>query len=310
MDVLTHGLAGALVARAVVGPGSWPVVAAAVAGALAPDVDVVARLWDPMAPITVHRTATHSFAGGLPLAGGVAGIVKLRARHLSFPALAGFAYLGVLSHIGLDLLTPFGTAALWPLSPRRFGLGWLYVLDPVVLGLVVGGLLLAWNWTGHRVAAPRWALWMLAAYALVAGMLGGFAVARWEGVLAARGIPSTRVAVVPSFPGPWRWVGVAETDVTLYRASFWLAGGSTPQLASFSKEPLDGLTDLEALPEVQAFRAFARVPWFTATADGDAQVVEFRDLAFQDHPFGGPMALRLRLDRSGAVTDIELGHKL
>jgi len=42
--------------------------------------------------------------------------------------------------------------------------------------------------------------------------------------------------------------------------------------------------------------------------DGDTQVVVYRDLAFEDHPFGGEMALRVSLDRSGAVRAIQLEH--
>lgn len=34
-------------------------------------------------------------------------------------------------------------------------------------------------------------------------------------------------------------------------------------------------------------------------------VVEFRELTFQDHPFGGPMVLRVRVDPSGAVQAVE-----
>ena len=63
MDIVTHGLAGALVAGAGGRRASWPLVAAAVGVALAPDLDVLARLWDPMAAITVHRTASHSLDG-------------------------------------------------------------------------------------------------------------------------------------------------------------------------------------------------------------------------------------------------------
>ena len=61
---------------------------------------------------------------------------------------------------------------------------------------------------------------------------------------------------------------------------------------------------------MRTFRAFARFPWWTVTIDGDLRRVEYRDLAFEDHPFGGPMALRIAVDRSGVVRDVDLGHKL
>ncbi len=310
MDIVTHGLAGALVARAVRPRTSWPGVVAAVGGGLAPDLDVIARLWDPMAAITVHRTMTHSLAGGLVVAALIAAVAKLRVRQLSFVGLAGFAYLGVLSHIGLDLLNPFGTAVLWPLTPRRFGLGWLYVLDPVLTGLVAVALVLASWVTAYRGAIPRWALALVAAYALVAGALGWVAEAQWKALLTDQVVAATRLAVVPTFPGPLRWVGVAETDRALYRAAFSVGNPSPPPLVIFAKEPRDGLAELDRTAAVRTFLAFARFPWRTVTTNGDLREIEYRDLAFEDHPLGGPMALRITVDRAGVVRGVDLGHKL
>ena len=310
MDIVTHGLVGVLAVRAFRSRTSWPVVAAAVGGALAPDLDGVAGLWDPMAPITVHRTMTHSLIGGLPLAAGVAAVTKPWGHTPSFPVLAGFAYLGVLSHIGLDLLNPFGTAVLWPFASHRFGLGWLYVLDPAMTGLVALALVLSWWSTAYRHAVPRWAFGMMAAYALVAGVLGRVGETQWRALLADRGVAATRVAVVPTFPGPLRWVGVAEADHALYRAAFWVGRPSNPTVTRFPKGVTDGLAGLDRTAEVRTFLAFARFPWLRVTTDGDLRRVEYWDLAFQDHPLGGPMVLRLTVDRSGVVHGVDLGHKL
>ena len=73
MDVVTHGITGVLVSRALPSGHNASVMAAGLIGALAPDLDAVARLWDPMASITVHRAATHSLIGGLAVALVVAG---------------------------------------------------------------------------------------------------------------------------------------------------------------------------------------------------------------------------------------------
>ena len=89
---------------------------------------------------------------------------------------------------GFDLFNPFGTSVLWPFASRRFGLGWLYVLDPVVTGLLAVALALSWWSTVYRYALPRWAFGMLAAYALVAGVLGRVGDTQWRAFLADRGI--------------------------------------------------------------------------------------------------------------------------
>lgn len=310
MDIVTHGLAGALVARAGGGRASWPLVAAAVGGALAHDLDVLARLWDPMAAITVHRTASHSLIGALPLAAGVAGAIRLCSSAASFWPLAAFAYLGTLSHVGLDLLTPFGTAALWPFATRRLALGWLYVIDPVVIGLVLIGLLGRLRSARHRTWGAQGALTALLVYVIAVGAMSRTAEGQFRRSLGEQGVMPARAIVVPVFPGPLRWLGVAEADDGVYQARFSIGGGGgrAERIVTLPRVTPD--PGLDRFSEVRAFRAFARFPWVTVVADGDTQLVEFRDLAFEDHPFGGPMTLRIRLDRSGAVRASELGHKL
>lgn len=72
MDIVTHGITGVLVSRTLPSGDRRPIMAAGLVGVLAPDVDIVAKLWDPLAAITVHRTATHSFLGGVVVAAVVA----------------------------------------------------------------------------------------------------------------------------------------------------------------------------------------------------------------------------------------------
>lgn len=111
MDIVTHGITGVLVSRAIPSGNRGVSIATGLVGALAPDLDVIARLWDPMAAVTVHRMARHSFLSGGIVALIVAGLVW-HFSQADFLCLFGFAYLGLLSHMGLDLLTSFGTAIL------------------------------------------------------------------------------------------------------------------------------------------------------------------------------------------------------
>jgi membrane-bound metal-dependent hydrolase YbcI (DUF457 family) len=308
MDIVTHGLVGALVGRAVAPRATGAALAAVVAGALVPDLDVVARLWDPLAPITVHRTATHSLLGGLALALAVAGLCRVMGAAMSIHALAALAYAGALSHIGLDLLTPFGTAVLWPWDGWRFGLGWLYVIDPVVIGVTLAALL----GTAGRQRAARpvavGALGALTAYVFVAGLVMGRAEQDFLRLLQAERIAATRTVLVPTFPGPLRWLGVAETDDAVYRVRFFVGRRPEEPLAVFPKLSPEPPLSSEEAPAMRAFRSFARVPWGAIEGDGDARTLVYRDLAFEDHPFGGEMALWINLDRSGTVRAVRLGH--
>ena len=309
MDVLTHGLAGGLVGLAAERRSPAWAVGAAIAGAIGPDVDAVAGLWDPLAPITVHRTATHSLVGGILLALVVAAALKVGRTPGSWIALTALAYGGVLSHIGLDALNPAGVAVLWPFDSRRVGVGWLYVIDPVVFALALTGWLIAWRWSAIRAHAARAAVVLVAVYAVAAGGLGRAAEAEFGRRLTQQGGEASPVAVVPIFPGPLRWMGVAETAAGVARVRFWLGQRDSAPLNVVATTGARPAPSVEALPAVRAFRAVARVPVGSVRAAASGSVVEYRDWAFEDHPGGGPMALRLRLDASGAVRQVEVGHR-
>ncbi|MBI4489928.1 MAG: metal-dependent hydrolase [Deltaproteobacteria bacterium] len=276
-------------------------------GALAPDVDVVAGLWDPMAAITVHRTATHSFLGGVVIAAVVAGLLWSFRRE-SFASLFGFAYLGLLSHMGSDLLTSFGIAILWPLTDWRFALAQHYIIDPIFSIIVVTLLTATFRCKRKRESLARGGLIGVALYVLATAAHKEIAVSRWHALMDSQGTRPIRSVVLPLFPGPFRWLGVSETEKGFYQQSFRLYGSKTENPHFFSKNNED-FRDLERLREVQAFLSFARFPWKQEVYDRGVRLVEYRDLAFADHPLGGPLSLRIWLYESGAIKKMELGHR-
>lgn len=285
-------------------------MAAGLIGALAPDVDVVARLWDPMAAIAVHRTATHSFIGGAIVVLGVAGLVW-GLRRESFFRLFGFAYLGLLSHIGSDLLTSFGTAILWPLTDRRFALAQHYLIDPIFTILALGFLIASFRINQRRVSLANTGLLAIGLYVVITAAVQRAAFIRWQEFMELEGIPPTRSAVLPLFPGPFHWLGVSETEEGFYRQSFRLYGWNTDAPQFFSKTNAD-LRDLERLREVQVFLSFARFPWQQEFYDRGRRVIEYRDLAFADHPLGilgGPLSLRIWMDELGSIREMKFGHR-
>jgi len=282
-------------------------MAAGLIGALAPDVDVVAGLWDPLAAINVHRTATHSFIGGAIVALGVAGLVWGLTRQSPL-RLFGFAYLGLLSHIGSDLLTSFGTAILWPLTDRRFALAQHYIIDPIFSIIVLTFLIATFRSREKRGSLAAIGLAGLALYVLATGAHKSIAASRWQALMESQGMRSIRSVALPIFPGPLRWLGVSETEGAFYQQPFWLYGSSPEPPRIFSKNNVN-LGHVEQLREVKLFLTFARFPWRHEFRERSYRVIEYRDLAFADHPLGGPLALRIWTDESGNVRKVEFGHR-
>lgn len=310
MEVIAHGLTGLLVAGASVRDPQRGGRASVLAGALGPDLDVIAGLWDPLASITIHRLATHSLVGGVPLALLAAWLIR-SFRGGAFWRLAGLAYLGLLSHVVLDLFTPFGTGLLWPLDPRRWAIGSLYVIDPIVTLIVVASLLPSAWWKRPALGVAKTGLLALLAYLLLGTLVMNGVETRWKETLALQGTPALRATVVPTFPGPFRWLGVAEGPSGIVRARFWVWKVDVSDADWFEKErPTTDTAQAENHPAVQSFLRFAKFPWRRTLRQGETVIVEYHELAFEDHPFGGPMVLRLRVDPSGAAQGAEWGHRL
>src|SRR5437016_4714934 len=122
MDNITHTVMAVALAEAGLKrvmplpyPRSCPVWLL-ILGANGPDIDVLAGLGGNGARyLEVHRGITHSFAGAPFVAAISAAIVWLWHRRrkpespFAWPAALILAFIGVLSHLLLDFITPYGT---------------------------------------------------------------------------------------------------------------------------------------------------------------------------------------------------------
>ncbi|HEU4965608.1 MAG TPA: metal-dependent hydrolase [Bacilli bacterium] len=146
MDNVTHALHGlGLYAVAATDPtiaqdpmAMSAVLWAASLGSQAPDFDFVIRLFaGDVAYLRHHRGISHSIPAWFLWPTFLAGVLVLfHPGH--FAQLWWWSFLGVLVHVGMDLLTTYGTVAFWPLSKKRIGLDILMIIDVVLW--VFGGI--------------------------------------------------------------------------------------------------------------------------------------------------------------------------
>src|SRR6266436_1757649 len=161
MDTITHGIAGALIGKAVfrgedmfssqpINRGriiTWSLML----GAISPDSDVFRDIFshDRLLVITWHRSITHSLIL-LPIwTLLLAGITRLFASWRkweapSFVALVGIYAVGILSHILLDLVTSFGTMIWSPVQWSRPAWDLIFIIDFTLTGILLVPQLLAW----------------------------------------------------------------------------------------------------------------------------------------------------------------------
>ncbi|MCZ6793580.1 MAG: metal-dependent hydrolase [Planctomycetota bacterium] len=118
MDIVTHTLAGAVVASPLL--GSAPLTATCIVfGSVLPDLDSLSRCFGKVAVLRWHQTYSHSLAAvAVVTALAWPALGTLGAAEPMAPPLA----LGgaVLVHILLDVSNTYGVALLAPFSRRRY----------------------------------------------------------------------------------------------------------------------------------------------------------------------------------------------
>ena len=151
MDTITHSLAGAVIGYALGSkkenskyspPAKVSVLCGAIVAAF-PDIDYVTALIDPLLFITYwHRGITHSLVM-LPIwAFGLGMLIAILYNRLNqWKAFVTFSAVILLSHILLDITTSWNTQIFAPLTDYRVSLRYVFIIDPIVTGIVLISLI-------------------------------------------------------------------------------------------------------------------------------------------------------------------------
>lgn len=213
MDIITQGLAGALVAQSAARPGQARRAAAIglLAGMLA-DADILIRSPDdPLLNLEYHRQFTHSLAF-VPLGGLIAALLlwPLLRRRLEFGRLYLFAVLGFLPSGLLDTATSFGTQLLWPFSDARIAWNAIAIVDPLFSLILVAALGI--GIARHAPGAARLGLVLAVLYLLIGVGQRERAEAVALQVAQERGHRVERIEVKPTLGNLLLWRSIYESD--------------------------------------------------------------------------------------------------
>jgi inner membrane protein len=234
LEPVTHFLYGACLGRAGLNRKTALATLTLTLAAEAPDLDVIAGFWGGRTyGFAHHRGFTHSFVGVPLVAAVVTAFVylvwRLRGRKTKDPNLPPrwgilflYACLAGLSHILLDFTNNYGVRPFWPFSEKWYSWDIVFILEPVMLGLMVLGLVGPALFVqidteiGSRQRGPRGRIGAIAALVGVALMWGvrDYEHRRAINALEARtygDADPTRVSAYPHWINPFHWDGVVET---------------------------------------------------------------------------------------------------
>jgi inner membrane protein len=301
-------LAGACIARAGLNRKSALATLTVIVAAEAPDLDVLARLKGPVPGFIHDRGFTHSFVGVALVAAAVVCFMYViwRFRGREGQDLAprwwvvfGLSYLAGLSHILLDFTDSYGVRPYWPFSGRWYSWDIVYIADPVVTMVLLGGLLLSVLASlmneefGRARKTPHGRLG--AAMALI-GVVVIWGIRDHEHrralhALEARqyeGAGPIHASAFPLWWNPYLWTGVVETarSVTAVRVNS-RSQDLDPQVETQIRyKPAETPATLAAKSSSvgRAYMDWARFPITETEAlesSGRGYVVRFKDLRFE-----------------------------
>jgi inner membrane protein len=233
LEPVTHFLFGACLGRAGLNRKTALATLTLTLAAEAPDLDVIAGFRGRTFGFAHHRGFTHSFVG-VPLdAVVVVAFVyllwRLRGRKTNDPNLPPrwgvlfvYACLAGLSHILLDFTNHYGVRPLWPFSERWYSWDIVFIVEPIMLGLMILGLVVPSLFAlidreiGARHRGPRGRVAATLALLGIVSMWGlrDYEHRRAVNALEARtynGVDPARASAYPRMIDPFHWSGVEET---------------------------------------------------------------------------------------------------
>ncbi|MFC7408040.1 metal-dependent hydrolase [Hydrogenophaga atypica] len=302
MDSLSQLALGAAVGVAVMGRRTavWKSAAwGAVLGTL-PDLDVVIDHGDALLNMVLHRAETHALFWLTLLAPLVgAAIARLHGEWAHWRCWWLAAWLVLVTHPLLDTMTVYGTQLALPFSNHPFGVGSIFIIDPLYTLPLLVGVLVALGLARRRpvgaLRANAWGLALSTAYLAWGVAAQQHVTSIAQASLARQGIQAQALLVTPTAFNTVLWRVVATTP-THYHEGFYslLDTGPEPQWDVFDRGPAL-LAAYARDPAFQRLNTFAKGLVAMHAVDGRAHVSDLRmgqtptfSFTFDIGPAAGP----------------------
>lgn len=260
MDSISQLALGAGVAIAVLGRRTAVWKAAlwgGIAGTL-PDLDVLLDHGDAVLNMVLHRGQSHSLLW-TSLAGAALGVLAARWhgqwavwRHWCLALL-----LAMATHPLLDALTVYGTQLLQPFTDEAYGVGSIFIIDPLYTVPLLAGVVLALRGGPHGLRWNTVLLCTSTAYLAWSVAAQGWATAHIQRSLQAQGRPHQALLVTPAPLNTLLWRAVAIDGDQYLEGYYSLLDADRPMRWSAHPRGSELLVTHGDHPHVQRMLRFA-----------------------------------------------------
>lgn len=202
VDSLTHIAVGSAIGMAAMGARTprWRAALWGSVCATLPDLDVLIPHADPIRVMTFHRAESHSVFYLTLVAPLIALLIsRIYGEQALFRRWWLTVWLALIFHPLLDVMTAYGTQIALPFTNHPYGIGNLFIIDPLFSLPVIVGSLVALTWRDPR--AVRWnagGLALSATYVVWTLLAQQHVTQIARESLAASGIDAERVEIGPT----------------------------------------------------------------------------------------------------------------
>jgi inner membrane protein len=303
--------------------GKWGPIAS-VAASVLPDVDgVLSPFISTESYLEVHRSLTNSVFLVIPFSLFLAWLFCKFSRMRRFGTFFMLAFVAILTHNFLDLVTSFGTMILSPLSDQRFSLDWVFIIDLYLAAAFILPMLAMAIWRRRARVIARVSVGLAVLYICLCVFSHSWALSLSRESAREKGLAPTEVAALPQPLSPFHWGNYIAADGKIYEGLVNLVGkrqrstnphgGPVGRIWSRYQPPeglryrewdrLDGSPWAEKAMEsngVRTFLWFARFPVarYVGMVDG-LHRVELYDLRFGSIEGRRPFLYVMEFDRDG-----------
>jgi len=277
MDSVTQILLGASVGVAVMGRRTalWKSALWGGVAGLLPDLDVLLDHGDPILNMIRHRAESHALLLLALWAFPMAWVVCRIHRQMPLYGRWWWAImLALVTHPLLDLMTIYGTQVFQPFTDEAYGLGSIFIVDPVYSLPLLWGVVAALRikTVGRALAINGWALAFSTAY-LVWSALGQAWVAQHARLsLQALNLPSESLLVTPTPLNTLLWRVVALDGDQFHEGFYsWLDGDRAIRFVAHPRGGALAAQNAEH-PQIQRLHRFTD-GFFKVHTQGDRLVV-------------------------------------
>lgn len=233
MDSVTQVLLGASVGVAVMGRRTalWKSALWGGVAGLLPDLDVLLDHGDPILNMIRHRAESHALLLLTLLAFPMAwGVSRLHRQPQLFGRWWWALMLALVTHPLLDLMTIYGTQVFQPFTDEAYGLGSMFIVDPVYSLPLLAGVVAALRvkTVGRALAINGCALAFSTAYLAWSALGQAWVTQHARQSLQSQGLPSQHLMVTPAPLSTLVWRVVALDGERFHEGFYALMDGGRP----------------------------------------------------------------------------------